>query len=202
MVYVQNSEVLSVLGVSVQLNRDVEGDAYVGGSPTIPRAKTGTLSTRTDNDTGVLTLETSHGVTTGEANKIDVYWNGGKRIGMTVGTVSGNSVPIDGGTGDNLPVVDTEITAMVPELIPFSLDGDECLILAANGETRGTIQLFDDDSPAVKQLQIDIESASNGYIWNNESGVTNPIAGDIIVYGLFSHDDGVYARTIRGVAVV
>lgn len=74
-----------------------------------PRSIAGTLTTRTDNDTGTLTLSSGHGVMTG--NTVDVFWNdhANSRLGMTVGTVSGTSVPIDGGTGDNLPAAATAV---------------------------------------------------------------------------------------------
>ncbi|MBK9128182.1 MAG: hypothetical protein IPM13_10320 [Phycisphaerales bacterium] len=67
--------------------------------------KRGTLTTRTSDTAGTLTMESGHGIATG--NTIHVYWDGGKRIGVTVGTVSGTSVPISGGSGDNLPDAST-----------------------------------------------------------------------------------------------
>ena len=75
-----------------------------------PHSIAGTLTTRTDDDTGVLTLTSGHGVMTG--NEVDVYWGEDgehSRLEMTVGTVSGTTVPIDGGTGDNLPATSTAV---------------------------------------------------------------------------------------------
>ncbi len=72
-----------------------------------PHSVAGELSTRTDNDTGVLTLSAMHGVMSG--NTVNVFWEDGSRLGMTVGTVSVNNVPIDGGTGDNLPASSSEV---------------------------------------------------------------------------------------------
>jgi hypothetical protein len=95
------------------------GNSAEVASPTLAAAKTGTLTTRTDNDTGTLTMTAGHGITTGQT--LDVYWAGGQRRGMTVGTVATNSVPIDGGAGDNLPANTTAITAMVPTSVPFLL---------------------------------------------------------------------------------
>lgn len=88
----------------------------------LPLAKVGELTTRTDNETGTLTMDTGHGITTGA--RLDLYWadgdgagTPGSRRGITVGTVSGNTVPIgadNSGSGDNLPLVNTAITAMIP----------------------------------------------------------------------------------------
>lgn len=72
-----------------------------------PPGKRGTLTARSSDTVGELTLESGHGIATG--NVIHVYWGTGKRIGVTAGTVSGNVVPISGGSGDVLPVTSTPI---------------------------------------------------------------------------------------------
>ena len=66
----------------------------------------GTLTARTDANTGVVTAA-GHGLTTGDY--ADVFWSGGARDHMDVGTVSGSDVPVDGGTGSDLPAKDTEV---------------------------------------------------------------------------------------------
>ncbi len=88
--------------------------------PTFGVAKIGQLTTRTDSNTGILTMAASHGITT--AARLDVYWSGGARYGMTVGTVSINTVPIDLGGGDNLPDVNTAVTAMIPTQHAFAME--------------------------------------------------------------------------------
>ena len=73
-------------------------------------AKTGNISTRTSATVGTLTLAASHGITTGLT--IDMSWAGGNRAGVAVGTVAVDSVPITGGTGDDLPTADTAVTVV------------------------------------------------------------------------------------------
>lgn len=71
------------------------------------------LSTRTDATSGTITAPSGHGVTTGAT--IDVLWTVEEssyyiskvRRGVTVGTVSGTSIPISGGLGDDLPAQDS-----------------------------------------------------------------------------------------------
>ena len=78
---------------------------------TLAAFKAGTVSQRIDANTGELTLGTGHGIETGDV--VDIHW----RIGttnycqrkVTVGTVIGNTVPIDAGVGDDLPVLTTAI---------------------------------------------------------------------------------------------
>ena len=86
------------------------------GDNVLAVAKIGQLTTRTDANTGTLTMAASHGITTGA--RLDIFWTEagvkGARYGVTVGTVSVNSVPIDLGAGDDLPTNLTAVTAFVP----------------------------------------------------------------------------------------
>lgn len=66
----------------------------------------GTLTTRTDDDTGEITVVGGNrGLTTSET--VDVYWSGGSRTGMSITNVAGAVVTIDGGSGDVLPSTST-----------------------------------------------------------------------------------------------
>src|SRR5437870_3562372 len=77
----------------------LSADALLVIEDSIPKALPGSLTTRTDNDTGSVTVIGTNTIITGD--KVDVYWSGGQRRGMTVGTVAGQVVPIDLGAGDN-----------------------------------------------------------------------------------------------------
>lgn len=78
----------------------------------------GILTARTDADTGEITMSSAnHPVETGDT--VDVSWAGGSRTDMTVGTVSGSTVPIDGGSGDDLPATSTPVVVVVqPVVVP------------------------------------------------------------------------------------
>lgn len=82
----------------------------------------GTLSVRGDNTSGQVTLASGHGIVTGQL--FDIAWSGGARSAVVAGTVSGNNIPIGGGTGDNLPVQDTALTsshyATVANVVKFN----------------------------------------------------------------------------------
>jgi len=91
-----------------------------------------TLTTRTNATSGTITAPSGHGITTGAT--IDVYWmevistyNTARiRRSVTVGTVSGTSIPFSGGAGDDLPAQGEEV--LVPTsnsaLWAYSLDWD------------------------------------------------------------------------------
>lgn len=148
-------------------------DRFGTGNP-IPAAKTGELTTRTNNTEGTLTMDTGHGILTGD--RLDLYWEGGSRRGITVGTVAGDSVPLtDSGAGDNLPAAETEITAMVPEEEAMVFEGDDLLALVADLRARGTIVIAESDDTEL--LHIPFETGSNeAFHWRQSSGVTNPLA--------------------------
>lgn len=91
------------------------GVGIVACQPTIAAAKGGTLSVRGSNTAGSLALGAGHGITTGMI--IDIFWTvggvSGHRAGVSVGTVSGNTVPFSGGGGDNLPILTSVMSCMI-----------------------------------------------------------------------------------------
>lgn len=161
-------------GVSCSAAIDREVDQQESFDPTLTKGQAGTLSTRTNNTEGTLTLGLSHGIGTG--NTIDIYWDGGMRYGVTVGTVSGTSVPFSSGAGDNLPDEDSDIVATVQETVgTIGLAGNniQCIVITA---TKRTSCDFLAAGGAVL-LHVEI-AAGEGYVWMSDTGVTNPLAGD------------------------
>ena len=103
---IQSSKGLQGGGLVLQPNQKTRVCEHV--SPyvfTLDPGKAGTVSLKSDANTGELTLAGGHGILTGDV--VDIHW----RIAgtnycqrkVTVGTVSGNVVPIDSGVGDDLP---------------------------------------------------------------------------------------------------
>ena len=142
-----------------------------------PGGKTGTLTTRTDNDTGTLTMVSGHGLTTGD--KVDIFWAGGSRYNVTVGTVSGNSVPIDVGSGTNLPSTSTAVVVCKPQQFSCQVDGD--LVVAVGfGSTNKIIVTFFDASNAVLLSKEVV--AGQIWSWDENTVDTNPFAGMAVSY--------------------
>ncbi len=174
------------------------GNAIERASPSVAAAKTGALTTRTDNDTGELTMDSGHGITTGV--KLDVFWNGGSRRNMTVGTVATNAVPIDGGSGDNLPADETAVTAMVATQVQVDLDGDDLEALASFCPVSGWV-VYRDNTDAVLLAHQILPNLGGAKVWVSGDGVTNPLAGVVVENILFSHGDSTQAQTMKAVAV-
>lgn len=185
---------LLVGGVTYEHITDLEGISMERATPSIPAAKSGSLTTRTDDNTGVVTLSTGHGITTGQ--KVSVFWSGGKRYGMDA-TVSGNAVTVDGGSGDNLPIANTAVTAAVPVEVPFVIDSAELLALVGHCTQPGWIEVLD-ESPA--QIALFSVGPSAAKLWESENGGTNPLADDVTATAKFVHA-GTTALTMTLAAV-
>lgn len=83
----------------------------------------GSLTTRTDADTGVITVtDDDHGIA--DTDYVFVWWNKGTRYSMDVTNVTGNAITVNLGTGNNLPVIKTAVeiganpTAAIGHLLP------------------------------------------------------------------------------------
>jgi hypothetical protein len=163
--------------------------------PAVAAAKTGSLTTRTDDNTGVATLSTGHGILTNDV--VDVYWSGGIRFGM-VATVSGNAVSLEGGAGDNLPAQDTACTVVKETAIEVNFDGDTLEIIGifyrntADTGAKAHLDLQDVGNASIEEVDLVHEKANGGCskIWNIEGGDTNVFSGNRITHGAASHDSG------------
>jgi hypothetical protein len=166
----------------------VEKDLAAAGS-----AQTGSLTTRTDDNTGVATLSTGHGLLTNDV--VDVYWSGGIRFGM-VATVSGNAVSLEGGAGDNQPAQDTPCTVVKQTAIEVNFDGDTLEIIGifyrntADTGAKAHLDLQDAGDASIEEVDLVHEKANGGCskIWNIEGGDTNVFSGNRITHGAASHD--------------
>ncbi len=157
-------------GVTAKVTRDEDG----GGQwqPSVAAGKAGSLTTRTDNDTGVATLGAGHGLLT--ADKVDVFWTGGRRYNMSA-TVAGNEVTVDGGAGDNLPAEDTAVVLCKQVVVNAAFDPDDTVALLITATRRTSIVLVDAADAALLALDL---AAGECCLWWEGSGLTCPIAGN------------------------
>lgn len=159
-------------------------------TPEIGPAKAGTLTTRTDANTGTLTMSGGHGITTGQ--RLDLYWAvagvRGYRRGITVGTVATNSVPIDLGAGDDLPPAATAITAMVPHVETVTVTGDNINGIAFSSSV-GPFQVTLTAADGTTEQFTRRYDTNNAYGWVKGNGETNPLAGVTLGKVYYSHGD-------------
>lgn len=193
---------MRVLGESYSDSVEISADNAIRTiKEDVAAAKTGVLTTRTDDNTGSLTMTGGHGITTGA--RLDVYWVVGTtqyaRRGMTVGTVATNVVPIDGGAGDVLPAADTAIRAMVPTSETVTLTGNNVQAIVVYCSEPALVVFTDDSDVELGAFHV----KGNGYAesWNSDSGVTNPLSGDTVSKIYFSHGDSTGTADVESVVL-
>jgi hypothetical protein len=178
---------LQIGGISIQktIGRQASGDA-TAEVDLLPGAA-GELTTRTDDDTGTVTMDAAeHGIETGDV--VDVYWSGGRRFGVTVGTVAGTAVPIDAGAGDNLPITTTEIVVVKQQQVNITIDGDNSSIVALslepvdpNSTLPGHVDLQDATSASIETINI---TANAPLVYDVAALSSNPFTGNVITKAL------------------
>lgn len=178
---------VSLGGVNVSGQIQRQGEGQISADVALAAGKAGTLSTRTDDDTGVCTLATGHGITTGQ--KVSVVWDGGARINMDA-TVAGDDVTVDAGSGDNLPAQDTAVVVSVVQRINEVIVGDDIQILAAVC-TKDAVLAFYDDGDSL--LAVQNLYASEPFVYTSGGVLTNPLAGDTVAYVLVGNGEAAAA---------
>lgn len=194
----------SIGGVSISRTISRTGSGVIAVEETLPAAKAGTLTTRTDDNTGEATLSGGHGITDGMI--VDVYWSGGVRYGMTVGTVASNVVPIDLGAGDVLPAQATAITLVQQVPITVSIDGDNVKHITFSIETTDTSlttkgHILFEDAAGDDIAEIDL-TANEPQQYDIQGGaITNPFTGDPITIIRATNANSSVAATLKIVGV-
>jgi len=178
----------------------ITGDDAVIADPSIAAGSAGSIATRTDADTAVLTIDTStHAFV--ETDRVDIYWTvggvSGCRYGMAVGTVSGASVAIDGGAGDDLPAALSTIMLVEPTEIKIKVLGTDVNAIFLASAKKGQFVFIDDGDLEVFEKTI---GAAKSYAWHDEEAVVNPITGDQIEKIYVSHGDA--AAVIMQIGIV
>lgn len=195
-----NSDMCTVLGYQFPNRETVSADGSIIKTTSVAAAKTGTLTTRTDANTGELTMAASHGITTGA--RLDLYWDGGSRRGITVGTVATNAVPIDLGSGDDLPADETVITAMVPTEEAFTVSGSTVTAIALFSDVAGQIVFCASDETEIKAYSVgDVSGGAQSMIWTAGRDADNPVTGGAITKVYFSHGSSTETATMRAIVL-
>lgn len=179
--------VASILGqtVPIQITRSQDGTGQ--WTPSIAAGNAGTLSGRTDNDTGVATLATGHGIQSGD--KVDVFWTGGRRYGMTA-SVNVNAVIVDLGTGDNLPALNAAVVVCKRQVVNAAFDPDDVTVLLVTATRRASIVFVDSTGATLLALDLGIGECC---LWWANSGIARPMAGNPVAAVWVGNGDGDYS---------
>jgi hypothetical protein len=135
----------------------------------------GTLSTRTDDDTGTVTLSAGHGQATGV---YDVYWSNGIRRSMA-GTVTSNSLALDGGVGDNLPAQDTAVVVDEQQVLDLDYTAAEILLAVFGASRRGSVEFQESDESPILSLEVGRDNAGEAWAWRSTIDGATPFTADV-----------------------
>jgi hypothetical protein len=180
----------SIGGISIASTLSREAEGHIAHDPTLAAGKAGELTTRTDDNTGVATMSTGHGIQTG--NVVDVYWADGVRYGMEC-TVSGNLVTIDGGAGDVLPVATTAVVLSVITAIDVDFSGDELKMISVMLPKRGHIDIRSSGG-SIKAVEL---TANEAWQWADDTDLANPLAGQAVAEVRASCGDSSAGGTLK-----
>ena len=185
------SKYASIAGLSIQSSVVRNAPGQCAEEVTLAAAKAGTLSGRTDNDTGVVTLSTGHGILTGD--KVTVFWAGGVRAGMSA-TVSGNDVTVDAGAGDNLPNVATAVTLSKQTQVDIHFHGDNLAMVVAKSDKRGHVDFQTAADASVKATEL---PAGEDWAWASGQGIANPFAGQVVDKAMIANGDSAASAAVQ-----
>ena len=182
--------VASLAGLSIASVVQREASGGVAHSVTLPAATAAHLTTRTDNNTGVITLPEGHDIVNG---KVDVYWAGGVRYGMD-GIVTVNALAIDLGAGDNLPDDESDVTVANQVVIDTDFDGDLLAIIAAACDKVSHLDFQDVGGTSLKAVAL---PAGEMWSWAADMGIANPLTGNPVASIEVSNGDSAAAAALK-----
>lgn len=127
-----------------------QASSQIGHRPTAPAARAGTLTTRTNNTAGVVTLAADHGIVTG---LVDVYWTGGVQYNVSA-TVAGNDVTLASGGGANLPAQGTAVLVAQVVEIDTDFDGALAIVFGLYSERRAHVLFLQEDGTPITPFEL------------------------------------------------
>lgn len=168
-------------GRNLSWDNSVSANAEQWFQPALTAGQTAASWAKSTASAGSAVMAAGHGLLTGN---FDVYWTGGKRYGVP-GTVSGNTVSLSGGSGDDFPDTDTTVILCQPVAVTMAFDGDDLSAIVGAATYRSLVCLTDDEA-AVHTFEI---LATAGLSWNENDAAANPLAGKTIVSATMSTTD-------------
>ena len=196
---------VQVGGVSIQKTVIREADHPNTYEVSLPVGTAGTLSTRTDNDTGVVTVAAlpAHGITT--SDKVDVYWSGGVRYGMSVTAQTSTTISIDLGAGDNLPIATTAVVITKQVSIGTAIDGDNAKLIAISAEYASPsstavahVDMQDSGGSSIEEIDL---TANSPLVYDIAGGATNVFTGNPIASTKASNGSATETCTLKIVSL-
>jgi hypothetical protein len=195
------SRTFSASGKSFSENRTVSFDNLFSREVLVPAGRAASLTTRTDNDTGVATLSAANGGQFSTGDRLTLFWNvggvKGSRRNMGA-TVAGDAITLDGGAGDVLPPAASAVVVGVQKIITgLNIDPTKVQALLVGSDGWGSF--FFGDSAATPNLlwSQGMPEPVSAVEWVYGSGETIPISGANIATVRLSNAEVTAAKNMR-----
>lgn len=189
------SRTITLGGKTFSETKSLTGDGAIVLEKSVAAAKTGAIQNWTDANTAEILAQSGHAITTGQI--VDVFWtlNGvpQSRYGLTVGTVASLVVPVDGGTGDDLPANATAVTVQVQTVEAFLFAGSNLELLVIEIGGKGVVQFFDAGGV---ELSLQFHEAGV-YEWHDGLDAVNPLLADDVITVKFTNGESSAAKTLK-----
>ncbi len=184
-------------GITFNQTATPTGDGMVAHSVVVPVATAGSLSARTDDNMGVVDVSDS-GHSFIQTDRVDLYWTGGSRRGVSVSSVSGSLISIDGGAGDVLPAESSDVQITKPKLLDAAITGDNVKAIFFHTSLLGQITLVDSVDAELMSKKVGVNAV---YDWEENNGEVNPIAGDTVA-GIYLSNSSTTVEATMKVGIV
>jgi len=186
---------MTIAACGVTVGGQVAATAIQGIEPVdtvLPVGHAGAL-TRSDSDTGVVTLTAGHDIVTA---KVDIHWLGGCRYNMDGVVTNTNTLTVDGGAGDNLPAAAaTPVVATPAVSLDVSFDGDNLVLIGVGSVQQAHVRFVDVDTVTVGTPFL--LAAGGVWGWASGLGSASPLAGNAIVAAQVSNGSATATSTFR-----
>lgn len=180
-----------IAGITLQSTITRTQEAAERVSLDVAAGLAGTLTTRTDADTGVFTVETGHGITTSDT--VSVFFADGTAYNGDVTAVTATTITVDFADGADLPVVSTAVVVSKQVSFAVPIIGNSLRAMVIKSTNRCLVD-FRSSAPAT--LLTYLIAAAEGRHWFSDMDVTNPLAGDTVATVHVANGD-VTANTIE-----
>jgi hypothetical protein len=187
---------MTIGGRNVTGSMTVTDEAVETQEIILPAGIAGTLTTRTDDNTGVVTVASGHGIT--DTDTVMVSWVGGLQRVIDVTATTATTISIDLGVGDNLPVATTAV--VVSKSVNSTLTVPASGLKAFAIQNRNRVYANVRDGSATSLFAKDLP-AEQGYFWMTGGGYSDPTTGTAVgsiqLNNLASTADTIVVATLK-----
>lgn len=187
---------VSAAGVSIAKSAIITTDSASGLEVDLPVAHAISSWVKTDADTAAGNFTADHGQTDGT---YDVYWDGGKRVGVGV-TIVTNAATFEGGTGTDFPANGTAVVCCKQVAVNVAIDGDEAELVALSLEytdvTATSVGYIDCRDAADASVETVDMVANTPHVWSG-SAAQAKFTGNPITDLTVSHNDTAASATLK-----